>query len=293
MKSVLHFVGRKPAPSLLPILRSQQQGEVLALLLGDPGLELSLTEIAAQTGVPHPSVYREVQRAEQAGLVTSRKVGNARLVRANTASPYYAGLADVLTRAFGVPAWRRLREQRLHTVDRGELSGDRIFNRHVRPLATRGAQALPRQERLCRHPVAVVGGDVGAVNVTASQGSCRSSINPPHRARDQRVGQDTEVPRLEALQAVLPDQVLDSLLARLQRAITRPAFRSRRGFPRISFRSTVHSPTPPSRAVRLPSRPVARAESGDLNLKALADDACGAWLTAGCGEGDYQINYLT
>ena len=95
---------RRPAPSLLPILRSQQQGEVLALLLGDPGLELSLTEIAAQTGVPHPSVYREVQRAEQAGLVTSRKVGNARLVRANTASPYYAGLADVLTRAFGVPA---------------------------------------------------------------------------------------------------------------------------------------------------------------------------------------------
>jgi DNA-binding transcriptional ArsR family regulator len=104
MKSILHFVDRKPAPFLLPILRSQQQGEVLALLLGDPGLELSLTEIAAQTGVPHPSVYREVQRAEQAGLVTSRKVGNARLVRANTASPYYAGLADVLTRAFGVPA---------------------------------------------------------------------------------------------------------------------------------------------------------------------------------------------
>ena len=33
-----------------------------------------------------------------------RKVGNARLVRANTASPYYAGLAEILTRAFGVPA---------------------------------------------------------------------------------------------------------------------------------------------------------------------------------------------
>ena len=27
-----------------------------------------------------------------------------RLVRANTASPYYGGLAEVLTRAFGVPA---------------------------------------------------------------------------------------------------------------------------------------------------------------------------------------------
>ena len=95
---------RQPAPALLPILRSQQQGEILALLLGDPDLELSLTEIAARTGAPHPSVHREVQRAEQAGLVTTRKLGNARLVRANTASPYYQGLAEVLTRAFGVPA---------------------------------------------------------------------------------------------------------------------------------------------------------------------------------------------
>jgi DNA-binding transcriptional ArsR family regulator len=97
-------VDRRPAPSLLPILRSQQQGEILALLLGDPDRELSLTEISQLTGAPHPSVYREVRRAEQAGLVTSRKVGNTRLVGADTGSPYYAGLADVLTRAFGVPA---------------------------------------------------------------------------------------------------------------------------------------------------------------------------------------------
>ncbi len=95
---------RQPTPSLLPILRSQQQGEILALLLGDPDLELSLAEIAARTGAPHPSVYREIQRAEQAGLVTTRKRGTARLVRANTASPYFAGLSEVLTRAFGVPA---------------------------------------------------------------------------------------------------------------------------------------------------------------------------------------------
>ena len=95
---------RRPAPSLLPILRSQQQGEILALLLGDADRELSLTEISQLTGAPHPSVYREVRRAEEAGLVTTRKVGNTRLVRADPSSPYYTGLADVLTRAFGVPA---------------------------------------------------------------------------------------------------------------------------------------------------------------------------------------------
>ena len=95
---------RAAVPSLLPVLRSQQQGEILALLLGDPDLEVSLTEIARRTGAPHPSVHREVERVERAGLVTSRKVGNTRLVRADTSSPYYGGLAEVLTRAFGVPA---------------------------------------------------------------------------------------------------------------------------------------------------------------------------------------------
>lgn len=95
---------RQPTPPLLPVLRSRQQGEILALLLGDPELELSLTEIAERTKAPHASVHREVRRAEEAGLVASRKVGNTRLVRANIESPYHAGLADVLTRAFGVPA---------------------------------------------------------------------------------------------------------------------------------------------------------------------------------------------
>jgi DNA-binding transcriptional ArsR family regulator len=97
-------VERGSTPSLLPILRSQQQAELLALLLGDPDLELSLTELATRLGVPHPSVHREVTRAEAAGIVTSRKVGNTRLVKANAGSPYYASMAELLTRAFGAPA---------------------------------------------------------------------------------------------------------------------------------------------------------------------------------------------
>lgn len=88
----------------MPIFRSRQQVELLALLLGDPGLEVSLSELAGRLGTPYPSVHREIERAEAAGLVSSRKVGNTRLVRANTASPYFEGLAQVLTRAFGVPA---------------------------------------------------------------------------------------------------------------------------------------------------------------------------------------------
>lgn len=92
------------SPLLLPIFRSRQQVVLLALLLGDPDLELSLTELAARLDMPYPSVHREVERAEVAGLVSSRRIGNTRLVRADVTSPYHAGLADVLTRAFGVPA---------------------------------------------------------------------------------------------------------------------------------------------------------------------------------------------
>ena len=95
---------REPAPSLLPIFRSRQQAELLALLLGDPQLEVSLSDLAERVGTPYPSVHREIEQAEAAGLITSRKVGNTRLVRANTSSPYFEGLSLVLTRAFGVPA---------------------------------------------------------------------------------------------------------------------------------------------------------------------------------------------
>jgi DNA-binding transcriptional ArsR family regulator len=123
LKSTLQIVNRSPTPPLLPILRSQQQGEILALLLGDPDRELSLTEISQLTGAPHPSVYREVQRAEQAGLLTSRKVGNTRLVRADTDSPYYAGLADVLTRAFGVPAVLAVALSQVSGIDEAYVYG--------------------------------------------------------------------------------------------------------------------------------------------------------------------------
>jgi DNA-binding transcriptional ArsR family regulator len=96
-------VERTPTPSLLPIFRSQQQAELLALILGDPATEHSLAELTERTGISYASVHREVERAQAAGLVTSRLVGRTRLIRADPASPYFTGLSDVLVKAFGVP----------------------------------------------------------------------------------------------------------------------------------------------------------------------------------------------
>lgn len=104
LRDSIHFVDATGSPPLLPIFRSRQQAELLALLLGDPDVEIGLTDLASELDIPYPSVHREVERAEAAGLLVTRRVGRTRLVRANLASPYFAGLSEVLTRAFGPPA---------------------------------------------------------------------------------------------------------------------------------------------------------------------------------------------
>lgn len=103
LRDIIQFVDKSPAPSLLPIFRSHQQAELLALLLSDADREWGLTELSERTSVPYSSVHREVARAERTGLVASRSVGRTRLVRADPSSPYFEGLADVLVRAFGPP----------------------------------------------------------------------------------------------------------------------------------------------------------------------------------------------
>lgn len=114
---------KSAAPSLLPIFRSQQQAEILRLVLSDPDSEFGMTEIAERTGVPYPSTHREIERAEVAGLVTSRKIGRTRVVRANVDSPYFASLADLLVKAFGAPHVLTPLLVNLDGIDRALLFG--------------------------------------------------------------------------------------------------------------------------------------------------------------------------
>ena len=70
---------QSPAPQLLPLLRSALQGEVLALILLNPEQEWSLTELANRVGASVSTAQREVSRAEDAGVVVSRRGGDTRL----------------------------------------------------------------------------------------------------------------------------------------------------------------------------------------------------------------------
>lgn len=61
---------------------------------------LAVRGLAARTGASVSSVQREITRAEQAGVVRSRRLGNVRLVKAAD-SPLTAPLTELLLRSFG------------------------------------------------------------------------------------------------------------------------------------------------------------------------------------------------
>jgi DNA-binding transcriptional ArsR family regulator len=91
---------RTEAPLLAPIFRSDGQARLLSTLLLT-GEELSITDLADRAGLAYPTAHREVGRLVDAGILTERNVGRARLVRANSESPLVSPLRQILTVATG------------------------------------------------------------------------------------------------------------------------------------------------------------------------------------------------
>jgi len=116
-------VERTGAPELMPIFRSRQQAELLADILDDPEREASLADLTRRLGIPTASIHREVERAERAGIVTSRRVGKTRLVSADTTSPYFTALRQLLVSSFGVPARVRRALRAVDAVEEAYIYG--------------------------------------------------------------------------------------------------------------------------------------------------------------------------
>lgn len=89
------------APALLPIFRSEAQARILAWLLLTPTREQPIATLTTISGVSQPAVLREVNRLLEAGLLQERRAGNTRLVMANTSSPYFQPLTQILARSYG------------------------------------------------------------------------------------------------------------------------------------------------------------------------------------------------
>jgi len=105
---------RTSAPPLLAVFRSQLQGELLARVLLSPG-HLSVSDLARVLGAPIPTVAREVTRLEGAGLLTTSRVGRARLVSGNDVNPALGPLRELVMIAFG--------PRQVITDEFGELDG--------------------------------------------------------------------------------------------------------------------------------------------------------------------------
>jgi predicted nucleotidyltransferase len=92
---------RTAAPLLLPLFRSRGQARLLARVFLHPNERLSLNQLAAELGSDPATVQREAERLERAGILTSERVGTARLIRPNESSPFYPELSGLIFKAFG------------------------------------------------------------------------------------------------------------------------------------------------------------------------------------------------
>ena len=74
---------RSDGPVLAPTFRSRTQGDLLALVLLHPDREWTVTELAHQLGSPVTRAQNDVTRLAGGGVPATRKVGTARVLRAN------------------------------------------------------------------------------------------------------------------------------------------------------------------------------------------------------------------
>ncbi|MER5648433.1 winged helix-turn-helix domain-containing protein [Streptosporangium sp. NPDC002524] len=124
---------RALAPELMPIFRSRLQARLLARLFLAADEESTITDLAEVLGSPLPTVQREVHRLVRAGLLRERKIGRARLVRANTETAASRPLAQLLAVTFGPPAIISEEFASVPEIERLVIFGSWAARYHGRP----------------------------------------------------------------------------------------------------------------------------------------------------------------
>lgn len=116
-------MSKRSAPGLLPIFRSEQQLKLLGHLYVHAGRSFSLAELVRETGIPQPSVSREVDRLVRAGLLAATTSGRMKLVRANAASPFFPEMRGLLLKSVGPVALLRQGLGRVRGVEHAHIFG--------------------------------------------------------------------------------------------------------------------------------------------------------------------------
>ncbi|HWS36220.1 MAG TPA: MarR family transcriptional regulator, partial [Actinoplanes sp.] len=90
--------------SLLPLLRSQLLGELLAWISLHPEDSFSVTDLTRRLGVSQSTISREADRLVEAGLVRETRRGNLRLLQFDSGNMLARPLTELLTLTYGPAA---------------------------------------------------------------------------------------------------------------------------------------------------------------------------------------------
>jgi predicted nucleotidyltransferase len=96
---------------------------LLARVFLHPEERRSLNQLARELDLDPATVQREAARLEDAGILTSERIGRARLVRPNEDSPFYPELSGLVFKAFGPVPVLRDRLKALAGVDGAFIYG--------------------------------------------------------------------------------------------------------------------------------------------------------------------------
>lgn len=98
------LTGNRPRPlssGLANALFTATQQRVIGLLFGHPERSFYVSEMLARTGSGTGALRRELDRLQEAGLVTAQTVGNQRHYQANANSPVFQELVQLVRKTVG------------------------------------------------------------------------------------------------------------------------------------------------------------------------------------------------
>ena len=92
---------RSNSAPIAPIFRTETQAQILACLYLRPEHTWTLASLARELGASSSTLHAEIQRLEDAELVTTSRIGRSRILRANMSHPLSGPLTDILEYVYG------------------------------------------------------------------------------------------------------------------------------------------------------------------------------------------------
>lgn len=124
---------RTKAPALAPLFRSAHQLRLLGELFVGAREPQTLSELGGATGIPQPTVSREIARLTEHGIVVRRRRGRAWFVEANRELPWYPDLRRILAQTIGPSALLAVAIATIDSVSEAHIFGSWARRYHGEP----------------------------------------------------------------------------------------------------------------------------------------------------------------